>query len=150
MKEFETIGAEARLYGISPGEAPEMIGEIRSAIAKMKREIKAQLKAEKDAAKSEPADEAEASLQELQEEEEDSVSVKPFSHNGVQYGKSSSGVVYLLSTHEEVGVWNEETQTITPIEDDESEDEEEDEESEDEEEDEESEDEEEEDDVVCA
>ena len=143
VKEFETIGADARLYGISPGEAPEKIGELRSAIAKMKREIKAQLKAEKDAAKSPkseptaPADEAEAALEELQEEEEEeeaSVSVKKFSHNGVEYLKSSDGILYNPTTQEEVGVWSEALQTITPIEDEESEDEDEDSEEEDEEE----------------
>lgn len=147
VKEFETIGAEARQYAISPGEAPEKIGELRSAIAKMKRDIKAQLKAEKDAAKSPksepsaPADEAEAALEELQEEEEEeeSVSVKKFSHNGVDYLKSSEGVLYDPATQEAVGEWNEESQTMTPLEnDDESEDDEdsEDEDEEDEEDDE--------------
>jgi len=139
VKEFETLKAEAG----SDMAAPEKIGELRSAIAKMKREIKAQLKAAK-SPKSEPtapADEAEAALEELQEEEEEaSVSVKKFSHDGVEYLKSSDGILYNPTTQEEVGVWNEESQTISPIEDDE---ESEDEEDEDEDEDEESEDEEE-------
>ena len=68
-------------------------------------------------------------LQELQEEEEEEqiVLVKPFSHDGVDYLKSSDGILYNPTSYDEVGVWNEETQTITPIEDDESEEEEDDE-----------------------
>ena len=54
----------------------------------------------------------------------------------MDYLKSSDGVLYDPSTQEAVGEWNEESQTMTPLEnDDESEDEEsEDEEDEDEEE----------------
>ena len=64
-------------------------------------------------------------LQELQEEEEEQVVlVMPFSHDGVDYLKSSDGILYNPTSHDEVGVWNEDTQTITPIEDDESEEEE--------------------------
>ena len=94
-----------------------------------------------------------ALLEELQEEDVDKVDVKPFSHDGVDYLKSSDGILYNPTSHDEVGVWSEALKTITPIEDDEeSEDEEEDSEEEEdeesEEEDEESEDEG--DDVVCA
>ena len=97
-----------------------------------------------------PADEAEAALEELQEEYVDKVDVKPFSHDGVDYLKSSDGILYNPTSHDEVGVWSEALKTITPIEDDEeSEDEEEDSEEDEESEDEE-EDSEEEDDVVCA
>ena len=151
VKEFETLKAEAS----ADVTAPEKIGELRSAIADLKRQIKAQKKAAK-SPKSEPtapADEAEKALSELEEEdieEEVNVSVKKFSHNGVEYLKSSDGILYNPTTQEEVGVWSDALQTITPIEDEEDEEEEEDSEEEEDEEESEDEDSEEEDDVVCA
>lgn len=133
VKEFETLKAEAG----SDVAAPEKIGELRSAIADLKRDIKAKAKAAK-SPKSEPtapADEAEAALEELQEEEVENVDVKPFSHDGVDYLKSSDGILYNPTTQEEVGEWNEESQTITPLENDDESEEEEDSDEESEEED---------------
>ena len=46
------------------------------------------------------------------EEEEVEVAVKRFEHNGVKWLRDSTGVIYNMETQEEVGVWNEEMQTI--------------------------------------
>jgi hypothetical protein len=46
------------------------------------------------------------------EEEEVEVCVKRFEHNGVKWLRDSMGVIYSMETQEEVGVWNEEKQTI--------------------------------------
>ena len=46
------------------------------------------------------------------EEEEVEVKVKRFEHNGVKWLRDSNGVIYSMETQEEVGVWNEEMQTI--------------------------------------
>ena len=40
------------------------------------------------------------------------VAVKRFEHNGVKWLRDSTGVIYSMETQEEVGVWNEEMQTI--------------------------------------
>jgi hypothetical protein len=40
------------------------------------------------------------------------VKVKRFEHNGVKWLRDSNGVIYSMETQEEVGVWNEEMQTI--------------------------------------
>jgi len=45
-------------------------------------------------------------------EEEVEVKVKRFEHNGVKWLRDSTGVIYNMETQEEVGVWNEEMQTI--------------------------------------
>ena len=45
-------------------------------------------------------------------EEEVEVAVKRFEHNGVKWLRDSTGVIYNMETQEEVGVWNEEMQTI--------------------------------------
>jgi hypothetical protein len=58
----------------------------------------------------------EAPAGELEEEEIDEeeveVKVKRFEHNGVKWLRDSNGVIYSMETQEEVGVWNEEIQTI--------------------------------------
>ena len=38
--------------------------------------------------------------------------VKRFEHNGVKWLRDSMGVIYNMETQEEVGVWDEEMQTI--------------------------------------
>ena len=40
------------------------------------------------------------------------VAVKRFEHNGVKWLRDTTGVIYNMETQEEVGVWNEEMQTI--------------------------------------
>jgi hypothetical protein len=40
------------------------------------------------------------------------VVVKRFEHNGVKWLRDSNGVIYSMETQDEVGVWNEEMQTI--------------------------------------
>ena len=45
-------------------------------------------------------------------EEEVEVAVKRFEHNGVKWLRDTTGVIYNMETQEEVGVWNEEMQTI--------------------------------------
>lgn len=51
-----------------------------------------------------------------------SVSVKPFTHNGIRYYKSSDDIVYEAA--EPQGLWDETTKTIIPITEDEVENEE--------------------------
>ena len=46
------------------------------------------------------------------EEEEIEVVVKRFEHNGVKWLRDSANVIYNMETQEEVGVWDEEAQTI--------------------------------------
>jgi hypothetical protein len=49
---------------------------------------------------------------ESQCEEEEEVEVVEMEYQGVKYLRSGKGVVYDAETSEEVGMWNEETQSI--------------------------------------
>jgi hypothetical protein len=53
-----------------------------------------------------------AGVSAAEEEEEVEVVVKRFEHNGVKWLRDSTGVIYSMETQEEVGVWNEDMQTI--------------------------------------
>ena len=59
---------------------------------------------------------------ETEDEEEPEVSVVKFEYNGIVYLKSDDNVLYNPDTKEEVGVWNEETESIDEIVDGEDED----------------------------
>jgi len=48
----------------------------------------------------------------VEEETEEEVEVVEMEYQGVKYLKSGKGVVYDAETSEEVGMWNEMTQTI--------------------------------------
>ena len=62
--------------------------------------------------KDEPLQEEEINS-DSEEEEEEATVVKRFEHNGVKYLRDEkTGTLYDTTTHEEVGIWNEETQSI--------------------------------------
>lgn len=47
-------------------------------------------------------------------DEEDAVQVMPFEHDGVKYYRDTNNILYDTTTQDAVGVWNAETNTITP------------------------------------
>jgi hypothetical protein len=61
-----------------------------------------------------------------EEEEEEAVTVRKFEYGGTTYLRSSTNVMYDITSHERVGMWNEELKKIEEIDEEDSSDEEED------------------------
>ena len=142
VTEITTLSAE--LNKDVPAQLPEKIGELRTMVADLKREIreakKAAKKEEKPTQEPTPVPTQEptpVSTQEVEEEEDEleeeevEVSVDKFEHNGINYLKSSDGILYDPETQEVKGVWNESTQSIDEAPEEDSEDEDEDDEDDD-------------------
>ena len=139
LDEIKTLATEA---GKTVTDFPEKIGELRTMITNLKREIREAKKAAKEAppaptqqmevvSKEDDADQDDDELDE-EEVEEENVEATEFIHEGVTYLKDpNSGVLYdekFKTTGEvvAVGTWNEETQSIDAAPEDDSEDEDED------------------------
>ena len=132
LAEYMQLAAEA---GVTVTEAPEKIGDLRKGIAEFKRTIREAKKAaksvEKEAApKQEPVTTVTPTIDELtvepEEDDDDGVDAEQFEYKGKTYLRTSDKVVYDSSTHEPVGLWNEDTETIDELpeeEEEESEDE---------------------------
>ena len=139
LAEYTSLATEA---GVTVTEAPEKIGDLRKGIAEFKRTIREAKKAaktqEKEAAPTqEPLPTQIATVEELtvepEEDDDDGVDAEQFEHDGKTYLRTTEGVVYDSTTHEPVGVWNDETDSIDELpEDSDDEDEEESEDSHDE------------------
>lgn len=132
LAEYNTLAAEA---GVTVTETPEKIGDLRKGIAEFKRTIREAKKAakteEKEAAPTqEPLPTQTATVEELtvepEEDDDDGVDAEQFEHEGKTYLRTTEGVVYDSTTHEPVGVWNDETDSIDELPED-SDDEDEDE-----------------------
>jgi hypothetical protein len=132
LDEYMSLASEA---GVTVTEAPEKIGDLRKGIAEFKRTIRETKKAaktqEKEAAPSqEPLPTQTATVEELtvepEEDDDDGVDAEQFEHDGKSYLRTTEGVVYDSTTHEPVGVWNDETDSIDELPED-SDDEDEDE-----------------------
>ena len=125
------LAAEA---GVTVTEAPEKIGDLRKGIAEFKRTIREAKKAAKSvkkeaAPKQEPVPTETPTIDELtvelEEDDDDGVDAEQFEYDGKTYLRTSDKVVYDSTTHEPVGLWNEDTETIDelPEEDSDNEDE---------------------------
>ena len=66
------------------------------------------------------------SLKEEGEEDEEEVAVVRFEHDGVKYLKTADNMLYFEESQEAAGMWDPATNTVTPVDDDESDDENED------------------------
>ena len=117
------ITALATETGKTVTEFPEKIGELRSMIADMKREIREAAKEQKPTKKvtveepatqvtvEEPATQVTVEEEGELEEEDDEIDVEKFEHNGVSYLKGADNLLY--DTEGDVkGVWNPTTSTI--------------------------------------
>jgi hypothetical protein len=102
--------------------------------AKAKAEAAAKLKAEAAAKVSGDLEEESVENSDSDDEEDDGVEVevKAWTHKGKKYLKSTLNKVYDSKTQKPIGMWNEETDTIDPLDEEEEEDEEEEDEEEDE------------------
>ena len=72
----------------------------------------------------ESEDESEDDDEDEDEEEEAApVGVKPFEHKGVKYLRASNGAIYDPETHDQIGNWNEKTQEVDFVEEEDEEEE---------------------------
>ena len=139
IDEITTLATES---GKTVTEFPDKIGDLRKMIAEMKREIreaKKQAKQESKPDESQTQESSDDNNSELAEEEEeddagDSDECEEFTHDGVTYLKGSGGVLYDYAKFknegeaETVGVWNDETKSIDPAPEEDSDEEDSDEE----------------------
>ena len=114
LVESGAIGAEAGAAAMTK------IGDLQKAIAALKRLIKEEEKAANKKEEEELVEEQE------QDEEEEEVTVVRFEHDGVKYLKTADNILYFEESQEAAGMWDPVTNTVTPVDDDESDDENED------------------------
>ncbi len=117
LVESGAIGAEAGAAAMTK------IGDLQKAIAALKRVIKEEEKAAKKKEEEEKMAKKNAE-EELEEEEEEEVTVVRFEHGGVKYLKTADNMLYFEESQEAAGMWDPVTNTVTPVDDDDSEDDE--------------------------
>ena len=119
--EKEAAKVAAKLEKEKEKEAKAQAKQVeKDAKTQAKQDEKDKKQAEKDAAKAKKEkaitaeNEAQSApiLEEEEESEDEAVVVKKFTHKDVTYLKSSTNVLYDLSTQDPIGLWNESTQTI--------------------------------------
>ena len=101
------------------------IGDLQKAVASMKRIIKGEAKLQAAKLKEEEEKAAKLNEEELKEEEgycqeEEEVEVVKFEHNGVKYLKTADNMLYFEESQEVAGMWNPESETVTPVIDEDS------------------------------
>ena len=130
LAEYMSLAVQAG-ETVTEAEAPKKIGDLRKGIAEFKRTIREAKKAakteEKEAAPTqEPAPTQEAAQTETEtvdeltvepedDDDDEGVDAEQFEHDGKTYLRTSEGVVYDSTTHEPVGVWNSETESIEEL-----------------------------------
>jgi hypothetical protein len=118
LVESGAIGAEAGAAAMTK------IGDLQKAIAALKRVIKEEEKAAKKKEEEEKMAKKNAE-EELEEEgEEEEVAVVRFEHDGVKYLKTADNMLYFEESQEAAGMWDPVTNTVTPVDDDDSDDDE--------------------------
>ena len=123
LVESGAIGAEAGAAAMTK------IGDLQKAIAALKRLIKEEEKAAKKKEEEEKMAKKNAEeelVEEHEQDEEEEVAVVRFEHDGEKYLKTADNMLYFEESQEAAGMWDPATNTVTPVDDDESDDENED------------------------
>ena len=113
LKEAEKEAAKALKAAEKKAKADEKKAK---AAAKKQSKKKDESPIEESSDEEDPIEELELKMEEIvldEEDEDDSVEVIKFTHEGVEYLRDGDGAVYDMESQEEVGEWDEESNTLT-------------------------------------
>lgn len=113
LKEAEKEAAKALKAAEKKAKADEKKAK---AAAKKQSKKKDESPIEESSDEEDPIEELELKMEEIvldEEDEDDSVEVIKFTHEGVEYLRDGDGTVYDMESQEEVGEWDEESNTLT-------------------------------------